>query len=940
VTRSAIIARLWVIFCILIVLSASSCSNGDADRLLALAPDVDPSLARALAAEDPGRLQQYAADVGISVLLNANRQLTYVIQSLLVNEHQSFDSPDVQFLYENRCRLGDVLIDVFDYRYVRYQCEFDFSVHPDTLREFMHIAGLVGIVRDDTALTVPEKILRLENVLARITPFGDAATIGQAKMSLSELLAYTGEQERQIAYLLSAIGDCLTSGNAGSLCQIYGVLGDLYEKQGRVDSMVYYYNKGLAVAHRHRMPYQAARLTSFYAGHYREQGRLTLTYTLLNEALAICRKYKGGYMEFRYVMSLIDFYIRLGCWDVVDRLLQRAKILHQQTPLGVQEDWVESLRDMQLHSVTARSLLRKGRIDEADAMFKRAVADAKSLARSIHYAGVHYFWAKDLLEYATAADAIPNIRLGMSRAQEPNIRYLAAQFRLLLAEALFRQGDTDAASLALDEFVLLSVGSQRKLRRDWVSHDVLKIKIDRRLGRQEHARVSLDSAFARVEAHVSRQEASSHNYLWLSSCDELRQVAHDLHAGDPVAGYGVELIWYDMFTRIGQDRRASELAIGREPPNPPTAVPSVSDDALTRAAAAVGDLPQDATHLVYVIRDGTVWRFAANASGVRRDELSVSTEALRERVATSWAAMATAPAKPRAPIPAELVHELNALGSILLPREVRDAHRAGTGRCYVTADGFLGMIPFEVLGVSDGEYRPLLASADVVYVRGVRPRTPDDQRTRVLALSAPDISDATRRRLGLEAKIPAAGEETKTVEDYFRDALILSRDRATKAALLQEWERSSTIFLAAHFLQNPDVPYLTMLPLAESLPGAGPEANTIEVADIRRADLSRCDLVVLSGCSTGAPYVRGVNPGPSIADAFVDAGARRVIQTFWNVADIDARDTVSEFIGRWQTAGASPSRALAQVRRSRMSGPSGLFHPHYWAGFSIKQCEF
>jgi CHAT domain-containing protein len=109
----------------------------------------------------------------------------------------------------------------------------------------------------------------------------------------------------------------------------------------------------------------------------------------------------------------------------------------------------------------------------------------------------------------------------------------------------------------------------------------------------------------------------------------------------------------------------------------------------------------------------------------------------------------------------------------------------------------------------------------------------------------------------------------------------------------------------------------------------------IEVADIRALDLSRCELVVLSTCASGVPYVAQHRVGPSMADAFLDAGAREVLRTMRPLEDTEARPFVTAFLRAWRTNGHD-AVAAAHVARleSLPAGPYGD-DPYAWSAWSV-----
>src|SRR5215467_3864026 len=95
-------------------------------------------------------------------------------------------------------------------------------------------------------------------------------------------------------------------------------------------------------------------------------------------------------------------------------------------------------------------------------------------------------------------------------------------------------------------------------------------------------------------------------------------------------------------------------------------------------------------------------------------------------------------------------------------------------------------------------------------------------------------------------------------------------------------------------LQHPRLPFVYFIPLADTT-SATMAGAYLEPQDVREADLSCCNLAVLSGCSSAVPYPAPNGIEPSLGDVFLDAGARCVLQTLWNVDDGDAASLMARF---------------------------------------------
>src|SRR4029079_16781096 len=107
--------------------------------------------------------------------------------------------------------------------------------------------------------------------------------------------------------------------------------------------------------------------------------------------------------------------------------------------------------------------------------------------------------------------------------------------------------------------------------------------------------------------------------------------------------------------------------------------------------------------------------------------------------------------------------------------------------------------------------------------------------------------------------------------------------------------------------------------------------------EIRQTNLFGCNLVVLSGCGTGAAYTNEKGSAPSLGDAFLDAGAHAVVHTRWRVEDKESYELAKNFIKSWAN-GESPITALNNAERDawRRSGgePSST-----WTSYAISVSE-
>src|SRR5262249_40210143 len=115
------------------------------------------------------------------------------------------------------------------------------------------------------------------------------------------------------------------------------------------------------------------------------------------------------------------------------------------------------------------------------------------------------------------------------------------------------------------------------------------------------------------------------------------------------------------------------------------------------------------------------------------------------------------------------------------------------------------------------------------------------------------------------------------------------------------------------------------------------QGSILDPADVRALNLSGCELAVLSSCASGAPDLSAKRVAPSFADAFLDAGARTVVQTMWPVEDLQARVFTTGFLRATSQGGLDPVHALGEARRAALRQGAA---PSVWAAWSVGVLDF
>jgi CHAT domain-containing protein/tetratricopeptide (TPR) repeat protein len=154
-----------------------------------------------------------------------------------------------------------------------------------------------------------------------------------------------------------------------------------------------------------------------------------------------------------------------------------------------------------------------------------------------------------------------------------------------------------------------------------------------------------------------------------------------------------------------------------------------------------------------------------------------------------------------------------------------------------------------------------------------------------------------------------------------RFALFL-RDAASEANLERDAAvaRADILHLACHGFADPGTPYLSHLALSQSpqLEQETGEDGYVVLNELRRLRLD-AELLTLSGCETSAGRFQPHEGIESLARAGLEAGARAVLATLWQVRDQSARALMEAFYRGWLIDGLSRTEALANAKRAAIA---------------------
>jgi CHAT domain-containing protein/tetratricopeptide (TPR) repeat protein len=304
---------------------------------------------------------------------------------------------------------------------------------------------------------------------------------------------------------------------------------------------------------------------------------------------------------------------------------------------------------------------------------------------------------------------------------------------------------------------------------------------------------------------------------------------------------------------------------------------------------------------------------------------------------------------------------------------------------YVSPDGILGLLPFELLTLDSDRYlidgyriSYLSSSRDLVNSvssqfsnrQAVILAAPDFERAADMpAESAQKIDSAATRRKAFAGSLSAcfgngflplaqSGKEADAVAALLtadKVPVVVRRGQAATESCVRSLTGGPEILhIATHgfFCDKSGTDDWNSLrsPLLRSglaLAGAnrtlrGESGSTLDdgiltAYEVSAMDLSNTDLVVLSACETGVGDITRSEGVLGLTRAFRRAGAKSVVMNLWQASDKVAGELVTELYRRW-LGGRSKVDALRDAMlqaKARAKQRFGHTDPYLWCGFVL-----
>ena len=258
---------------------------------------------------------------------------------------------------------------------------------------------------------------------------------------------------------------------------------------------------------------------------------------------------------------------------------------------------------------------------------------------------------------------------------------------------------------------------------------------------------------------------------------------------------------------------------------------------------------------------------------------------------------------------------------LLYDRLIRPLAGAISGtKLTISPHGVLHYLPFAAL--SDGSaylidrysLRMTPSASSLAYLRADKPA----KEGQLLALGNPDLGDP-------RFDLPGAEQEAREVARMFPASRALVRREASKTAVRELGNGFVILHFASHGEFNPDAPLASGLFLAK-----GDEAGgRLTVSDLYSMRLDVW-LATLSACETGLGKVASGDDVIGLDRGFLYAGARSIVASLWDVADVQTEKLMIDFYRELQT---QPKREA--LRRAQIATRTQYPSPRFWAAFEL-----
>jgi CHAT domain-containing protein len=269
---------------------------------------------------------------------------------------------------------------------------------------------------------------------------------------------------------------------------------------------------------------------------------------------------------------------------------------------------------------------------------------------------------------------------------------------------------------------------------------------------------------------------------------------------------------------------------------------------------------------------------------------------------------------------------LGELYDLFLANAIRQGALNGVTHLLITPHASLGALPFAALwNRRTGKF--LVEEQLISYLPSVAALSSEPRVTSRLV-------DQMTVFAPIPDSLPGTRSEAEAIARIIPGAVIRLGPASTESAVRTALRSDRSIHVASHGMHNSQNPLFSRMTVGREIGTAPGNDGKLEVHEIL-ALTTHSALVFLSGCETGlvsgaeGQMIQGSDES-SLAQAFLIAGAGRVVATLWRVDDASAVRMADSFYRRLRN-GSSPEDALASAQRDAIQRRGD----YTWAAYTI-----
>jgi CHAT domain-containing protein len=265
----------------------------------------------------------------------------------------------------------------------------------------------------------------------------------------------------------------------------------------------------------------------------------------------------------------------------------------------------------------------------------------------------------------------------------------------------------------------------------------------------------------------------------------------------------------------------------------------------------------------------------------------------------------------------------------------------------IIPDAPLNLVPFHALGDPRDQYSQPLSESITIEQRtlaklsGSYPTKQSIKPHQVLVVADPITHSEDPRVKHLTKdkhtfhpfkRLIGTATEANQIQQLTQAQSFIGFEANKNKVMAIQSNNLDTLHFATHAFFNAESPDLSAMVLSAYDENGSSQSSFLRAYEIKNMSLD-VNLVVLSGCETGTGGLDDAYGLGGLSQAFLDAGAKQLIASLWQVDDVITTQLMTTFY-QFYTAGYSAPKALALAQQS-LRNNSRTSHPKYWSGWFI-----